>query len=84
MDFHGFSLPFTEEYDPLTDQGVHLNFWDGRRVVEKVKNLMNRFSHPFIVKELGVCGYIFCLFVYGVYVRVEDFQEYDMFWWSYP
>ena len=25
---HGF---FTEEYDPLTDQGVHLNFWDGRR-----------------------------------------------------
>lgn len=22
---------FTEEYDPLTDQGVHLNFWDGRR-----------------------------------------------------
>ena len=24
------TTPCSKEYDPLTDQGVHLNFWDGR------------------------------------------------------
>jgi hypothetical protein len=25
-----YTTPCSKEYDPLTDQGVHLNFWDGR------------------------------------------------------
>lgn len=29
-DYQTFVASGGREYDPLTDQGVHLNFWDGR------------------------------------------------------
>ena len=38
--FHvAFVFASSEEYDPLTDQGVHLNFWDGRRVARTPKRV---------------------------------------------